>query len=185
MARRFLAVLAATLLALSLLGCSSDDDKSAEVDTDAESTSTTAADPTDDDDETLTEAAKLVESVEDAGFEDMLATAGIDVDADELEACFVEALLDDPTLLELDFDTLEPTDPEGAVLFDLLFGCLPEGSAVELMVAGIEESGAPPEAVECVRGALEALPEDEVIAFLLDAAADDTEALEAVLGDCV
>ena len=181
MRRTMVGVVTALALVVALAGCSSSDDEASD-DEDPSTTTTEVA--TDDEARAFTEAARLVDSLDGDQLAEVLTTSGIDVDIDEVETCFARGMLAEPDLLELDFDALEPTDPEGAQLMGIFFGCLPEGAVVEMMVAAVEGEGAPPDAVACVRTELEALPQAEAMDLFLAAAADDTTALEEVLAPC-
>lgn len=185
MRRTIVGLVTGLALVVALAGCSSSDDEAAD-----DPTTTTTADEGEGSGEgrrALAEAmaGELATSMGGDEMTAMLEAAGIDVELEDVTACFAEGMLDQPELLSTDFDALAPSDPAGVALFEIFFGCLPEGATLEFMVGAMAEGGAPPEAQACIRDELAPLSDDELIALFISMAEDDTAAFEAAVGACL
>jgi hypothetical protein len=139
-----------------------------------------------DDDKAEAKGRKLVESVEESGLAESLSGSGMEIDEAELEACVIEAVEDDPSLLDIDFDNLDPASPEAEIVLDIFFSCVPSEVMVDMIVSELEaDPSIPAETVACVEEELLALDTDELSDLILGAAAGETAGMEEALGACI
>lgn len=195
MTRRLLAALIALVL-IGAAACSSDDggDVAAGTSSTTASTTTTTVEPDDGDDgggddETRARALRLVEDLEESSIGASLGEGGgtgeapAGLDDPELEACALEFVLDNPELLEVDFDSLQPTDPAAQLVVDMLVSCVPRETFTAMLTEELS-ADMTPAAAACVEAELTALTDAEFEAFLRGAVAEDMEAILPVITPC-
>jgi hypothetical protein len=148
--------------------------------------------PADDGDDGGDTRARALRLVEDLGTSDLGESIGGAASTDDsdpladpaLEDCAVDYVLDHPELLDIDFDTLEPSDPAAPLVFEMVFACVPRETFIALFtdeLVGV----APPETVTCIEDVMMAMTDDELAAFFLGAANEDDAVIEGALGSCI